>query len=53
VLTVKRTDFQRVMNESPITAEAVGKIVQQRLEAHRAADSRSGRGLFSFLKRRP
>ena len=40
VLTVKRDDFKRVMDESPITAEALGKIVQQRLEAHRAADSR-------------
>ncbi len=40
VLTIHRDDFKRVMDESPITAEAVGKIVQQRLEAHRAVDSR-------------
>jgi ABC-type lipoprotein export system ATPase subunit len=40
VLIIKREDFKRVMDESPITAEAVGKIVQQRLEVHRAADSR-------------
>ena len=40
VLTVKRDDFKRVMDESPITADALGKIVQQRLEAHRASDSR-------------
>ena len=50
VLTVKREDFQRVMKESPITAEAVGKIVQERLEAHRAADRRKG-GLFSLFRR--
>ncbi len=35
VLTVKRDDFKRVINESPITAEAIGKIIQQRLEARR------------------
>jgi len=40
VLTVKREDFKRVIDESPITAEAIGKIVQQRLEVHRAADGR-------------
>jgi len=42
VLTIKREDFKRVMDESPITAEAVAKIVQERLEVHRAADSRDG-----------
>jgi len=40
VLTIKREDFKRVIDQSPITAEAIGKIVQQRVEAHRAADSR-------------
>jgi ABC-type lipoprotein export system ATPase subunit len=50
VLTIQRSDFQRVMNESPITMEAVGKIVQQKLEAHRAADSRKNR-LFSLFRR--
>jgi len=40
VLTIKREDFKRVIDESPITAEAIGKIVQQRLEAHRTADGR-------------
>jgi ABC-type lipoprotein export system ATPase subunit len=40
VLTIKRDDFKRVIDESPITAEAISKIVQQRVEAHRAADSR-------------
>ena len=41
VLALPRADFVRVMNESPITAEAVAKIVQKRLEAHRIADYRS------------
>src|SRR5262245_53461367 len=40
VLTIRREDFKRVMDESPITAEALAKIVQQRLEVQRAADSR-------------
>ncbi len=40
VLALPRADFVRVMNESPITAEAVAKIVQKRLEAHQIADYR-------------
>ena len=51
VLIIAREDFQRVMAESPITAEAVAKIVQQRLEVHRAADSRGNR-LFSFFRKK-
>lgn len=51
VLTIKREDFKRVMDVSPKTADAVGKIVQERLEVHRAADSRKG-GLFSLFKRK-
>ncbi|MDP1713881.1 MAG: ATP-binding cassette domain-containing protein [Anaerolineales bacterium] len=39
-LALPRADFIRVMNESPITAEALGKIVQKRLEAHQIADNR-------------
>ncbi|MFN8383281.1 MAG: ATP-binding cassette domain-containing protein [Anaerolineales bacterium] len=41
VLALPRADFVRVMNESPITAEAVAKIVQKRLEAHRIVDYRA------------
>ena len=52
LLTIKRQDFKRVMDQSPITVEAVGKIVQERLDAHRAADSRSNRP-FSLFRRRP
>lgn len=51
LLMIKREDFIRVMDESPITAEAVGKIVQERLESHRAADSRTKRPFFSFGKK--
>lgn len=39
-LMIPRADFIRVMNQSPITADAVGKIVQKRLEEHRVADPR-------------
>lgn len=41
VLALPRADFARVMEESPITAEAVAKIVQKRLETHQIADRRS------------
>ena len=51
VLTIKREDFKRVMDVSPRTADAVGKIVQERLELHRAADSRKG-GLFSLFRKK-
>ena len=43
LLAIKRGDFKRVMDQSPITAEAVGKIVEERLKVHRAADSRSSK----------
>lgn len=42
VLMIRREDFKRVIDQSPITAEAIGKIVQQRLEARRGRDSRRG-----------
>jgi ABC-type lipoprotein export system ATPase subunit len=41
VVVIPRADFMRVINESPITAEAIGRIVQKRLEEHRIADHRS------------
>jgi ABC-type lipoprotein export system ATPase subunit len=41
VVIIPRADFIRVMNESPITAEAVGKIVQIKLETQRIADHRT------------
>lgn len=42
-LMIPRADFVRVMEQSPITAEAVGKIVQKRLEEHRMADPRKSK----------
>jgi putative ABC transport system ATP-binding protein len=40
VVVIPRADFVRVMNESPITAEAIANTVQKRLEAHKIADQR-------------
>lgn len=44
VVAIPRTDFNRVMDESPITVDAISKIVQKRLHEHRMADPRAGRG---------
>jgi CRP-like cAMP-binding protein len=44
VLTIPRDDFSRVMDESPITADAISRIVQKRLEEHRMADPRKAKG---------
>jgi CRP-like cAMP-binding protein len=41
LLTIPRADFLRVMEESPVTAEAIGKIVQKRLEAQKIKDQRT------------
>ena len=43
VVAIPRADFNRVMAESPITMDAVTRIVQKRLQEHRMADPRSGR----------
>ncbi len=51
VLVIPRDDFKRVISESPVTANELAKIVQQRLEAHRAADSRTNRVLSLFRKK--
>ena len=41
VLALPRADFIRVLDESPITTEAVKKIMQKRLAVHRVPDQRS------------
>jgi len=41
LLALPRLDFLRVINESPITAEALGETVQQRLREHRSLDRRA------------
>jgi putative ABC transport system ATP-binding protein len=38
VVIIHRADFLRVMKESPITAEALGKTVQKRIEAQKTAE---------------
>ena len=43
VVIIPREDFTRVMDESPITVEAISKIVQRRLEQHRMVDPRKSR----------
>jgi CRP-like cAMP-binding protein len=40
LLVLQRSDFMRVIEQSPITAEILEKVVQQRLEEHRAVDPR-------------
>lgn len=40
ILSLKREDFMRVIEDSPITADALGKIVEQRLDEHRSVDKR-------------
>lgn len=40
IFMLPRHDFARVMNESPITAEAVSKIVQKKLEMQKISDPR-------------
>ncbi|MBL8063611.1 MAG: ATP-binding cassette domain-containing protein [Anaerolineales bacterium] len=40
VVAIPRADFNRVMDESPITVDAISKIVQKRLQEHRMADPR-------------
>jgi len=51
VLTIRREDFKRVIDESPVTAEMLAKIVQQRLEIQRATDSRQ-HGLFGLFRKK-
>jgi hypothetical protein len=43
LVAVPRADFLRVIEDSPITAEALGIVVQQRLEEHRSKDLRGKR----------
>jgi ABC-type lipoprotein export system ATPase subunit len=46
LLVLQRDDFLRVIEESPITAEALEKVVQQRLEEHRTVDPRKSPRIF-------
>jgi putative ABC transport system ATP-binding protein len=41
VVIIPRPDFMRVINESPITAEAIGRLVQKRLGDNQGKDLRA------------
>ena len=40
LVALHRAAFKKLLSESPLTEEAIGKIVQVRLEENRAADQR-------------
>ncbi len=46
LLALSREDFQWLMDESPLTEKAMGKIVQKRLEERKQADRRKKRRWF-------
>jgi putative ABC transport system ATP-binding protein len=50
LLLIKKDDFKRVIDESPITAEALAKIIQHRLAVNRAAEGQRNR-LFSLIRK--
>jgi ABC-type lipoprotein export system ATPase subunit len=49
LLALQREDFQKLLKESPMTEEALGRIVQHRLEENQSTDRR-GKGLWPFAK---
>lgn len=51
LVALHRSDFDRLMAESPLTAEAIAKIVQRRLQENRTADRRGIKRLWPFGKR--
>ena len=46
LLTLSRKDFNQMLDESPLTQEAISRVVQDRLKEHRTADRRGKRRLF-------
>ena len=50
VLTIPGEDFKRVMDESPVSAGAVSRIVQERSKVYRAADHRKFNPFSLFRK---
>jgi CRP-like cAMP-binding protein len=46
LLALSRNDFNQMLDESPLTQEAISKIVQQRLQEHKTVDRRSKWKLF-------
>lgn len=46
LMALSRADFNQMLSESPLTQEAISKLVQERLQEHRLADRRRKWGLF-------
>jgi len=46
LLALPRADFNRMMDESPLTQEAIANVVQERLKEHKAVDRRKKWKLF-------
>ena len=46
LLALPRADFNRMMDESPLTQEAISNVVQERLKEHKAVDRRKKWKLF-------
>ena len=46
LLALSRSDFNQMLDESPLTQEAISKVVQERLKEHRATDRRKKWRLF-------
>lgn len=43
LLALKRDDFQKLLGKSPLTGDALGRIVQNRLKEHRSIDTNGKR----------
>jgi len=46
LLTLSRADFNQMLDESPLTQEAISRVVQERLKEHKAVDRRKKWKLF-------
>jgi len=46
LLVLSRTDFNQMLDESPLTQEAISNVVQDRLQEHKSADRRKKWKLF-------
>jgi len=46
LLALSRNDFNQMLDESPLTQDAISKIVQQRLQEHKTVDRRGKWKLF-------
>jgi len=46
LMALPRTDFNRMLDESPLTQEAISRVVQERLKEHKTTDRRRKWKLF-------